>query len=76
MYPNPARDVINISSDQKILKASIYNQLNELMRSAILDETYGTINIESLPEGIYLLSLEMENGIHLHRGFTKIKGVV
>jgi len=71
VYPNPARDVINISSDQKILKASIYNQLNELMRSAILDETYGTINIESLPEGMYLLSLEMEDGYPSSQRFYK-----
>jgi len=71
VYPNPATDVINITSDQKILKASIYNQLNELMRSAILDETYGTINIESLPEGMYLLSLEMEDGYPSSQRFYK-----
>lgn len=59
VYPNPAKETLNIKSDDKILEAKIYN-----MQGQLLDNKQGSankLNIQNLAKGIYLLKVSTEN---------------
>lgn len=62
LYPNPAKENINITSNvENIKEIKIYNLLGALMYSARVNEKTSTITIKNLPSGIYYAKLELEN---------------
>ena len=61
LYPNPANNYINISSDEKIDQIEIYNLRGKKM--AGFSEFDKGINIEKLPVGIYFIKLKTEEGL-------------
>jgi hypothetical protein len=58
IYPNPANDIINISSDM-ILEVKIYNNIGQLF---LIQHNTNTINVSKLQNGIYILSIETLTG--------------
>lgn len=54
VYPNPAKSVINISSDKQIQSIGIYDMLGRLIKT----ETQNTINVSQLAKGNYLLKIK------------------
>ncbi|MEI7596958.1 MAG: T9SS type A sorting domain-containing protein [Bacteroidota bacterium] len=60
VYPNPASDIINISSDEKIDNINIYNTMGQLVIST---KEAKTINISSLKNGIYTIQINSNNNI-------------
>ena len=58
IYPNPAKQEINISSSQKIEKISVYNSLGQFL----FDSKTTKINIEKLEKGIYFIRITTEKG--------------
>lgn len=61
LYPNPTSDVLNIQSQEKILKAEIYDFTGKLvLQTPVLDKV---ININTLSKGTYLIKLYTEKGI-------------
>ena len=58
VYPNPAKQEINISSTQKIEKISVYNSLGQFL----FDSKTNQINIEKLEKGIYFIKITTEKG--------------
>ena len=54
IFPNPAKDFINIQSDGKIKSVEIYN----LQGQKLITATQKQINISSLSSGIYLVLVE------------------
>lgn len=66
LYPNPAKDVINISGlTNEIHTVKIINILGMIVQNTKL--TNNTVAINELPKGMYILHLESENGISVHR---------
>ncbi|MFP9099429.1 T9SS type A sorting domain-containing protein [Flavobacterium sp. RHBU_24] len=59
VYPNPANGILNIDAANKIISIAIYNHLGQRVLSA--KET-STINIAALPEGVYVMTLQDDNG--------------
>jgi hypothetical protein len=60
VYPNPASDIININSNEKILKLEIYNVVGKLIDSTNeLDDnfSYSTTNLQN---GMYTILIETE----------------
>jgi trimeric autotransporter adhesin len=58
VYPNPATDIINIQSEEEIVKVMLYS-----LDGRVLIETQNTIlQIRDLPSGIYIISLENNVG--------------
>ena len=58
IYPNPASDFLNINSANLIGKnISIYNILSNKLMTATAESTAISINIESLPEGVYFIKI-------------------
>ena len=58
IYPNPAKQEINISSTQKIEKISVYNSLGQFL----FNSNASKINVEKLEKGIYFIKITTEKG--------------
>lgn len=58
VYPNPATDVINVKSDNKISQISIYDASGKTVKTTA--ET--TINVENLAKGSYVVSIKYADG--------------
>ena len=63
VYPNPAREVINITSPEIIIRICIYNTLGILVNSCEVNTTSCQINTGTLSEGIYILKIETDKGL-------------
>lgn len=59
VYPNPATDLLNITSESEVKLAQLYNITGQLVGTF----TSNTINVSGLPAGAYILNIELENGI-------------
>ncbi len=57
IYPVPATDYINLSSEKQISKIEIYNSLGAKIKSA--DNKQNTIDISDLPAGVYVLQTDV-----------------
>lgn len=67
VYPNPAKDIINIKADDKIKKIDIYS----LDGKKIAEETASSINISKYSQGNYLMMIYFENGKTSTQKFSK-----
>ncbi len=54
IYPNPAKDILQLQSNVPIGEVIIYNLLGEKVHNQHID-TKGTINVEKLARGIYIV---------------------
>lgn len=61
VYPNPAKDVLNISSENKIESVNVFNLAGQktLYNGKL---TNGILDISQLPSGVYLLDVHYQNG--------------
>ncbi len=58
VYPNPAKDVININSTSKITTVSVYNVEGKIL----LEDHSKKINLSKLPAGNYILKIDFADG--------------
>ncbi|MBN9293998.1 MAG: T9SS type A sorting domain-containing protein [Flavobacteriia bacterium] len=61
VYPNPAKDLLNISAEQNIEAVSIYNVAGQLMLTE--NNPSKEISIRSLPDGMYILNVQVGNTV-------------
>ena len=66
IYPNPAKDVLNISTEKAIITVEIYDSLGRLIKT----ETGNNINVSQLSKGNYLIKIKT-NGQELIEKFIK-----
>ncbi len=60
VYPNPVKNVLNISSQKAVEKAEIYTTAGQL----VLTETHTTqINVSALPAGIYVAKITSDGDV-------------
>lgn len=59
VYPNPAADVVNISSNKKIISSTIIDMTGKKVKSF---EGGDQINVSSLAKGTYMLQVHYGNG--------------
>lgn len=55
IYPNPARNVVNISGNTEISSVQIYDLTGKLLSNTSISEKEADLNISSLPKGIYII---------------------
>lgn len=60
IYPNPVKDILNITTTENIQKISVIDMLG---KTIITPQVGSEINLSSLSKGAYFLSLETEKGI-------------
>jgi len=68
LYPNPTSGILNFKSIVMVEKITLYNILGQLVQQENANVLEGTINIEKLVKGTYLLKVN-----DLSRGYTVIK---
>lgn len=60
LYPNPVKDVLNLSSDTAITSVVIYNLLGQQMRALALNTTEGAIDMSGLTAGTYIVKVNSD----------------
>ncbi len=68
LYPNPANEVLNISSINTIEKIEVYDVLGKMVLS---NNKTSVINLQILERGIYLVKVNLENGSVAAKKFVK-----
>ncbi len=69
VYPNPANDLIHVKSEEQIDAISITNLLGEVMFAE--DTSSEVISVSDFPSGVYILTVEGENGASTQRFVKK-----
>lgn len=59
-YPNPVQTELNINGNAVINKLEVYNVVGELVVSLLPNTKSTSVNMASLPKGVYLVKLELE----------------
>lgn len=68
LYPNPTTNFLNFKSAVQVEKILIYNMLGQLVQQEKMNALEGTINIEKLAQGTYLVKVN-----DIDKGYTIIK---
>ncbi len=63
MYPNPVKDILNLSADTTIEIVNIYNMLGQEVLKTSPEETQVEINTSSLEPGAYIVKVQAGNQI-------------
>ena len=68
LYPNPARESVNILAEIGLLQVTVYNLWGQKVETKTLKGTNRcVINTNDYPSGIYLVHLATENGVAMKR---------
>jgi len=68
VYPNPAKDVVTITSDLKIKKIDLFDLSGILVKQVVYDaESSINLDVNSLPKGMYILKFETSEGVGVHK---------
>jgi Zn-dependent M28 family amino/carboxypeptidase len=64
IYPNPVKDVltIQVENNQLPITIKLINAIGETVKTALINSTTHSINVEKFPNGIYYLQLENKVG--------------
>ncbi len=68
LYPNPVEDVLKITSQEKIIKLSVFNLLGQEVKILEPLQSSFEIDLSSLEMGVYLVNMQAAE----HRGTYKI----
>ena len=68
LYPNPAQEVLNISSSNSITKIEVYDLLGRKVAS---NNNASDVNVAALGKGAYIVKLVQENGSVIAKQFIK-----
>lgn len=68
LFPNPTSGILNFKSETNISKVFIYNMLGQLVQQESINALEGTINIEKLAQGTYIVKID-----DTAKGYTIIK---
>ncbi|HOE39890.1 MAG TPA: T9SS type A sorting domain-containing protein [Bacteroidales bacterium] len=62
LYPNPAKNIVNISSNNSIEKISVYDILGKNILTINPNNSKSVVNINDLNKGLYFIKVKTENG--------------
>ncbi len=61
VYPNPVKDIVNISYTQNIDKVQVINLLGQEVITKSINTNEGQIDMSNLSKGVYLIKVTSEN---------------
>jgi hypothetical protein len=67
IYPNPARDNINIISSSRIIDIRIFNQVGQMVEYINTSNKHITVNTSKLNTGMYVVQVRTEEGIEVRK---------
>ena len=59
MYPNPANEIVNLSSDSIIGDITVYNTLGQMVSKQTSTSNEASVNISGLSNGVYILTAQV-----------------
>ena len=62
-YPNPVKDILNVSFTQDITDVAVYNILGQQVLFKKLNATKGQVDMSNLSSGTYLVKVNSENAV-------------
>jgi len=62
IYPNPAKNVLNITSNENINRVEVFNMMGQMVGAYDANDTYTQINTTAFANGVYTVKIETENG--------------
>jgi len=68
LYPNPANDVLNISSSNSITKIEVFDMQG---RNVAYNNNASNVNVAALGKGVYIVKVVQENGSVIAKQFIK-----
>ena len=68
LYPNPAQEVLNVSSANSITKIEVYDLLGKKVAS---NNNAKNVNVAALGKGVYVVKVVQENGSVVAKRFIK-----
>jgi hypothetical protein len=68
LYPNPAKEVLNISSSSQIANIEVYDLLGKKVAS---NNNASVVNVATLGKGAYIVKVVQENGSVIAKQFIK-----
>lgn len=68
LYPNPAQEVLNVSSANSITKIEVYDLLGKKVAS---NKNAKNVNVAALGKGVYIVKVAQENGSVVAKRFIK-----
>lgn len=60
-YPNPVKDILNLSYDQEISNVEVYNVLGQKVLGQAINASQSQLNVSSLTAGTYLVKVVSGN---------------
>lgn len=63
VYPNPARDVLNISSTSTLDSFELCDMSGRIVKSGKLSAEHQSVNVSDLARGIYLVKAKTDSGV-------------
>jgi len=62
LYPNPANDLLNIVSSERIVDIKIFNQVGQMVEFIQTDNKHISVNTSGLLSGMYFVQVNTEKG--------------
>ena len=62
-YPNPVVNQLNLTSDQNLKQASIFNAAGQLVQNVKLNGNSSSVNVSTLKAGVYIVQITTEKGV-------------
>jgi hypothetical protein len=66
-YPNPGKDIINLSAAKNIDKIEIYTLLGQQVKSIPLNSNSAKVNVSGLSKGVYLVKTFIEDAVGTYK---------
>lgn len=67
IYPNPAREILNIAGTESINSITVYNSLGQVVNTHYPQTSSCAISTENMPSGVYIISVETKFSHSKHR---------
>jgi hypothetical protein len=62
-YPNPVKDVLNLSYTENITKVQVINLLGQEVKTVSINATQSQVDMSNLPKGTYLVKLTASDAV-------------
>ncbi|AZA73342.1 T9SS type A sorting domain-containing protein [Chryseobacterium indoltheticum] len=70
-YPNPAQNVLNYKSSEKVSQITVYNSVGQKIQSHKTDSDQGRLDVSALPSGTYIVTGETALGTETFKMIKK-----
>lgn len=70
-YPNPAQNVLNYKSSEKVSQITVYNSVGQKIQYHKTDSDQGRLDVSALPSGTYIVTGETALGTETFKMIKK-----